>query len=254
MNESVFRLWRRWGLLVGAAALLTGGCHLALGLEPAAELVEDDESTSAPVTPECTDAGQCGDDNPCTVDSCGEDGKCAHEKLTRDAPDNLQTPGDCQVVLCQDGVLTDANDDTDLPVDGNECTEDVCASGVPDNPTLASGSPCTAGVCTGGTLCVECINNDHCTDPDTCGGAGTDNECGCTPTTCLALGLTCGNAANGCSGALNCDNNMQNGNETDVDCGGATSTCARRCAHGQACTLPSDCASNTCTGGFCVGN
>jgi len=38
----------------------------------------------------------------------------------------------------------------------------------------------------------------------TCGGGGTPNQCGCTPTTCTALGHNCGNYPNDCGGTLPC--------------------------------------------------
>jgi alpha-tubulin suppressor-like RCC1 family protein len=44
-----------------------------------------------------------------------------------------------------------------------------------------------------------------CTSYDTCGGAGTANECGCTPTTCLGEGILCGSFDDGCGGTLMCD-------------------------------------------------
>jgi len=42
------------------------------------------------------------------------------------------------------GGVTSANDDTDLPVDGNVCTKDVCTSGTPSNPALPPGTLCAA--------------------------------------------------------------------------------------------------------------
>ena len=45
-------------------------------------------------------------------------------------------------------VMAEANkrfpDDTDLPVDGNQCTQDVCTAGVPSNPAQPAD---TAAVC-----------------------------------------------------------------------------------------------------------
>jgi formylglycine-generating enzyme required for sulfatase activity len=43
--------------------------------------------------------------------------------------------------------------------------------------------------------------------------------------------------------------NVQDGDETDVDCGGSSST---RCADGQKCNVGGDCASGVCTDGACA--
>jgi len=49
---------------------------------------------------------------------------------------------------------------------------------------------------------VECP--DNCSGVLTCGGGGDQFKCGCTPKTCLDLGAECGNADDGCGGALDC--------------------------------------------------
>ena len=54
-----------------------------------------------------------------------------------------------------------------------------------------------------------------CTSPDTCGGGGVASQCGnshllpdggnpCTPATTCGAGVTCGQAADGCGGLINC--------------------------------------------------
>jgi hypothetical protein len=52
----------------------------------------------------------------------------------------------------------------------------------------------------GGT--VSC--GPACTLPQTCGGGGTPNVCGCTKTTCAAQNAECGMVADGCGGMLTC--------------------------------------------------
>jgi hypothetical protein len=51
--------------------------------------------------------------------------------------------------------------------------------------------------------------------------------------------------------AASCTDGIQNGQETDIDCGG---TCAKTCAVAQGCAFPADCASGFCNGtsGKCV--
>ncbi len=237
-----------WLRLLGATWVLAAGCHLALGLESAETL----ETTTTP-PPECETASACDDDNPCTDDSCRE-GSCVNTPESGMAASSLQTSEDCLSAVCEDGALIQVPDNTDVASDNNPCTQDVCESGVPSHLPVAGGTPCSTGVCSGAGACVECFDNGQCVLPDTCGGGGSPFACGCTPLTCTDVALTCGNAPNGCVGALNCDTGAMDGDETDVDCGGDTATCPRRCGDGKACDGPSDCASGTCTAGFCVGN
>ena len=80
-------------------------------------------------------------------------------------------------------------------------------------PRRAPRSAYTCGVAADG--CGGVLNCGTCTNPQFCGGGGFD-QCGgnngllpdggipCTPTTCAALGYTCGVAADGCGGVLNC--------------------------------------------------
>jgi hypothetical protein len=63
--------------------------------------------------------------------------------------------------------------------------------------------------CTG--LCGQTSDNcggvlscPGCTAPQTCGGGGKANVCGCTPTTCTAQGKNCGSIPDGCGGTLDC--------------------------------------------------
>lgn len=53
----------------------------------------------------------------------------------------------------------------------------------------------------------------------------------------------------GMCAAASCSDGVQNGGESDVDCGG-TSACAR-CPDGSMCTMASDCATGMCTSGVC---
>ena len=47
-----------------------------------------------------------------------------------------------------------------------------------------------------------------------------------------------------------CSDQIKNGRETDVDCGGPT---CKRCGDGQACAAGTDCGSNVCTANKCAG-
>jgi hypothetical protein len=68
------------------------------------------------------------------------------------------------------------------------------------------------------------------------GWCGGGNDCGVE---------TCGR--DGCC-IVYCNNGVQDGTETDVDCGG---NCQAFCRSGQHCSSPLDCYSNTCLNGVC---
>jgi hypothetical protein len=86
-------------------------------------------------------------------------------------PAAQQTPGDCQVLECDgNGSTMSVADNTDLPVDNNQCTADLCTNGVPSNPALAPGMPCTQNggtECDGIGDCVQCLVETECPGQDT---------------------------------------------------------------------------------------
>ena len=65
-----------------------------------------------------------------------------------------QTPGDCKENQCNGSgaVNLGVTKDSDLPIDGNDCTDDVCTNGVPTNPDLPNNTPCSSN---GGTKCTN---------------------------------------------------------------------------------------------------
>jgi hypothetical protein len=242
------------------AAVVLGACTAILGIEEATldtagtggQAATGGSAGTGGTGPECLGPTDCNDANPCTNDTC-PDGSCAWTNVPNGpAPADLQTPGDCKQYVCTSGASHTQTDDTDVPVDGKECTADVCSGGTPSNPPVTNGTACTQN---GGTLCylgdcVECYDNTQCTLPETCFGGGTPFVCGCTPNACDAL--TCGFATDTkCgTGTLACSNSALDGTETDVDCGGLVhtqgGTCDLRCTDGKHCVNPSDCASNLC--------
>jgi formylglycine-generating enzyme required for sulfatase activity len=79
-------------------------------------------------------------------------------------------------------------------------------------------------------------------------GEGGETALGCAAAECTSgLGP---NAARGEEAAPTSSDGQRNGDESDVDCGGA-STGAPRCAAGSACAAATDCESAVCTGGKC---
>src|SRR5262249_54537380 len=79
-------------------------------------------------------------------------------------------PRDCKKNVCSGGVTVTVNDDLDLPVDGNPCTQDVCTAGTPSNPFVTAGNSCgTNTICDGQGACVTCLTASSC--------PGTDADC-----------------------------------------------------------------------------
>ena len=78
------------------------------------------------------------------------------------------------------------------------------------------------------------------------GGVGQGGQCNVTSE--CKTGLVC---AGGRCGPPHCANQVKDGNETDVNCGGACPPCPS----GKGCQNPTDCASGlTCSNGICVGS
>ena len=74
-----------------------------------------------------------------------------------------------------------------------------------------------------------------CQPPDTCGGGGTPNQCGCAPRTCQGAGAQCGALDDGCGSQLDCGSCAPplicgGGGAANVcDCPPATTSCNGQC-------------------------
>jgi hypothetical protein len=227
-----------------AAVVALPSCGPLLGLDEDMHLIDGDEDA-----PSCAEG--CVDGNPCTIDVC-EGQMCMHRGAP-DGPAPEQVTGDCQRIECFAGVASSTADDEDRPAD-ESCAEGACDDGRPAPIPLSRGLPCSdeGGVyCDGLGACVECLGDEHCSVPDTCGGDGITGFCGCRPLSCSEQELTCGAVSDGCYAELDCDNNEIDGSESDIDCGGATQSCAARCADGRVCTFGSDCQSGFCAAARC---
>jgi hypothetical protein len=131
----------------------------------------------------CDDAGSCVQcnspadcdhlpvDDECQTRTCVA-GVCAQTFTPLDTPLNAsqQIAGDCEVDVCDGaGVVKTNIDNLDVPVDGNDCTKDVCTNGVPSNPNEDVNTACGAGgvlVCDANGVCVGCNSDAQC-DADT---------------------------------------------------------------------------------------
>jgi hypothetical protein len=111
---------------------------------------------------QCSAPADCGVDTPCSTWSC-LGGACFQAVAPPGTVLGTQTPGDCKQLQCgAQGMVVPLALDADVPIDGNDCTIDVCTGGVPSNPNAAAGTGCLGGVCTGAGTCVQCLSNADC--------------------------------------------------------------------------------------------
>ena len=171
----------------------------------------------------------------CKMWGCDASGICVEQGVSDNMDAETQTSGDCKKNVCMGGASMSQNDDTDTLDDGNECTVDFCNAGSPQSDPAAAGAPCSMNggkVCDGAAACVECLMDADCTDP-------LEPKC----------------HANQCFSA-ECNDSILNGDETDVDCGGA----CQGCDTGQSCDNAADCyhgvcnANNKCAAPACNDN
>jgi hypothetical protein len=213
---------------------------------------------------------------------CGA-GKCVDHVCTLaitpgPVPGNAQPKGDCEHLECtQDGHVIHVDDPYDAYDDGKECTVDLCNHGTSINtPLLSLVCPVTGvGRCHEGE-CVQCVAKDptandcpggqacdgvlcvppHCIDSDFDPGQGEmARNCGgpCRP---CEVGAPCRVGSDCETGSCNgfscqvptCEDGVQNGKETGIDCGG--SPCPL-CPKGAGCKAGKDCVSGVCWAGRC---
>ncbi len=128
----------------------------------------------------------------------------------------MQTDGDCKTATCG-GSEADASDAFD---DQNDCTVDACDGETPTNEPENIGTTCASDggkFCDGAKKCVECLMDGDCMS----GVCTVDNTCA----------------------PAECGDMIENGAETDVDCGGPV--CAK-CATEKSCVAGTDCQSGVC--------
>lgn len=143
---------------------------------------------------------------------------------------------------------------------GSSRTSICCPAGQVQSP---SGVCCAPTTCAAqgkdcGTIpdgCGGTLTCGTCAGPQTCGGGGTPNVCGCTPTTCAAQGATCGSIDDGCGVKLDCgscaaDQVCSQAGCCTPDCTGKT--CGADDGCGGTCQTGSCPTFQTCRGGACV--
>jgi hypothetical protein len=177
----------------------------------------------------------CGSDHLCPVGKkCGSNSDC--------------TTGICNGTMCiapscSDGLKN--QDETDVDCGGKVC-ERRCA--FTPAQSCRGGTDCISGVCD--PLALVCAA-PSC-DDGVLNGAETDLDCGgncapkrpCPPTQRCRVGTDCDNLVceQGLCAAATCSDGVQNGKESDVDCGGPCSKCGK----GRKCSVDADCDSDFC--------
>jgi Lamin Tail Domain/Bacterial Ig-like domain len=228
---------------------------------------------------ECTIAMDCpATGNECTTAVCVAH-QCETTMVAAGKPLAAQTPGNCHAEVCDgNGAITSAVDDTDVPTDGNACTNDVCTAGVASNPTVPSGTSCGGGlICNAAGACIGCNAPTDCPGMDTACQSRTcvAGACGLAfqpAGTVLATQVAGDCKSNQCNGAglmvsVNDNNDTSSDNNacTSDTCGNgapmhaplaAGSACAQ--SGGTVCDGAGLCVecvtSATCSSGACVNN
>jgi len=174
----------------------------------------------------CSGSDACTQDSDCFSGACDlVIGLCVDNQCSNGQQDDGETDVDCGGVCppCNNGdpCLTDA----ECP-SGSFCVGGYCQT---------TSTQCGAGMTECGGLC-----RDVSTDPDHCGVCGN---------ACEGNGV-CMSGACQAAYAPGCTDQIQNGDETGVDCGGA----CEPCSYFVACTQDSDCFSGACdlVTGLCV--
>ncbi|MBL8611634.1 MAG: hypothetical protein JNL38_30105 [Myxococcales bacterium] len=222
-----------------------------------------------------TPAADCTTSAECTAGSVCTAGKCRPASATNGVKDEGETDVDCggpNATPC-DGDKACAQD--------SDCKSLTCVGGKCTTPSDADGKKNgdETDVDCGGPAAKKCVDGKACKgDPDCASGNCASGTC--QPASATdgkkdgdETGVDCGGASapkcgtgGGCKGDADCvsascdtaagacrdpqaNDGKKNGDETDVDCGGAA---APKCDTGKVCKIDGDCASDVCKTGKCA--
>jgi hypothetical protein len=204
----------------------------------------------------CLTASDCGQDTPCQTYTCDESFVCQAHFVPDGMPVADPVAGDCLLAVCDGaGHIRPVPDPTDLPHDGNPCTDDVCSGGRPSNPAFDSGLPCAGGVCDGNGACVACLSDAQCPPSTACEthACGSDHACHATD---LADGTALADPSPGDCLARRCDGagnaiNVPDPTDVPVDDG---NDCTNETCQGSLGPHPPKDPRTPCAGGLCDGH
>ncbi|MBZ0117077.1 MAG: hypothetical protein K8H88_08790, partial [Sandaracinaceae bacterium] len=156
------------------------------------------------------DSGSCDDSVECTVDTCLDNGQCAHDPdATRCAAGEICVPAGCV-------LPPDCDASTPCPPIG-ACRIPTCEAGRCRYPAAPNGRPC------GADPCVDARCSDGACMRPAPMDCGDDNPC--TRDACVRDGTT---------GAVTCEWHARDG---------------EACDDGDPCTLPGSCSGTICVSG-----
>merc|ERR1711871_113128 len=216
------------------------------------------DSNGRCAAPTCSDLVQNGaetseDCGGATCPACSAGRTCA---VASDCRSGVCSNGLCAIPSCFDGVKNAGESDID-------CGQSACGI-----PCPMTGAGCTtnadcltklcdrsSGKCLNAT-CFDGVQNGQELGPD-CGGPDCAALCSdvcAKPNGQKPLNCRCRPGHNDCAGSLVCGSNRKcsasscgdqvaNGDESDVDCGGG---CSSKCAVGKKCFADTDCQSGSC--------
>lgn len=187
----------------------------------------------------CTDGIRNGDE--VDVDCGAECPVCLAGKKCKDnqnCASALCDQGTCREASCSDGTQNGDESDRDC---GGSCpgcgNNGFCRTGADCVSVTCTGGRCAAPTCTDGVQNGVEVDVDCGFDDPTCPLCGDGKHC-LSPDDCESY--VCTNQA--CVGP-SCSDDMLNGDEADVDCGGS---CPTKCGAGKYCFEDADCASGSC--------
>jgi len=204
---------------VCTAGACAGACHPG-----------DKQCKTGGVIPQlCDDTGTWTDQTACGYQCDGATGKCIAAGCKDGVQNGDETGRDCGGSCggCAVGVTCKTNGDCVGP----------------------SSAHCSNGICAAAT-CTDGVQNGDETDKDCGGSCAADCAVGqaCVGNGDCALPVS-GHCSNSKCIAAACNDGVQNGSETDKDCGGS---CAADCVTGSRCAGNADCASGVCLTSKCV--
>jgi hypothetical protein len=244
----------------GGDSCIDGRCRAPIAEEDAsvpACVGSDCPGNEPPVllAPSCDDGAQNGDETGSDCGgscerACGAAAGCVSDADCAAGLFCAEQTGRCTEVSCSDDVLNGDESSTDC---GGGCP------GCPDGEACNTGSDCQSRVCGADSTCAAPSCNDNQPNGDEtgtdCGGpcpqnCGTGGACrannDCQSGVCGTQ--SCAPGVERCCQAPACDDDVQNGTESDVDCGNACGPCAV----GDSCIIGIQCSSGLCQGGVCA--
>ncbi|HEY4119017.1 MAG TPA: hypothetical protein VGM56_14225, partial [Byssovorax sp.] len=159
----------------------SGGACIAKGV-PGATCAANDQCTSSKCgttgggthccTAACSTAGACG------ATDCNSSGACVFPGFST-APAALQTPGDCQKIVCDgSGGTTSVDDATDIPTSNSVClTNPSCCGPSPLTPCFSDAPTGTSCTLTGDPAAHVCGDTSNSLVAGTCVECNTDVDC-----------------------------------------------------------------------------